>query len=80
MAAIQATEEEREHARLDEVLADVPFFTGMSEASWPDRGLRLHTSFDAGAVLFREGDAADTFYVIRHGTVAIELRAAAAGR
>ncbi|SQD94893.1 MULTISPECIES: cyclic nucleotide-binding domain-containing protein [unclassified Parafrankia] len=29
-------------------------------------------AFDAGAVILREGDPADTFYVIRQGTVVIE--------
>ncbi|MCK9930594.1 cyclic nucleotide-binding domain-containing protein [Frankia sp. Mgl5] len=30
-------------------------------------------TFDAGAVILREGDPADTLYVIRRGTVAIEM-------
>ena len=29
--------------------------------------------FDAGEYIFREGDAADVFYVVREGTVALEL-------
>jgi CRP-like cAMP-binding protein len=32
--------------------------------------------FAAGARLFRAGDAADQFYLVRHGTVALELYAA----
>jgi CRP/FNR family transcriptional regulator, cyclic AMP receptor protein len=32
--------------------------------------------FDAGELLFRTGDAADRFYLIDHGTVALDLVAA----
>ena len=66
--------------RLDEVLGDVPFFAGMSEEQLAlIAGCGSHTSFDAGTVLFREGDAADTFYVVRHGTVAIDLHSPTRG-
>jgi CRP-like cAMP-binding protein len=58
---------------LDELLADVPLFAGLSD----DRlallaGCAGNVHFDAGAQLFREGDEADTFYVVRHGDIAIE--------
>ena len=54
--------------RLDEVLADLPFFAGLD----PERlefvaGCASNVHFAAGDILFREGDAADTFYVVRHG-------------
>ena len=58
--------------QLDEILAQVPFFEGM-----PEDGLALiagcgrNVHFDAGETIFRQGDAADTFFVIRHGTVAV---------
>jgi len=57
---------------LDEVLAQVPFFEGM-----PDDEITLiagcgrNVRFDTGETIFRQGDAADTFYVVRHGTVAV---------
>ena len=35
-------------------------------------GCARNVRFDAGEPLFREGDAADTFYVVRHGSVALE--------
>jgi CRP-like cAMP-binding protein len=58
--------------RLDEVLADVPFLAGMSEddvALIAGCGRNVH--FDAGETIFRQGDAADVFYVVRHGSVAV---------
>jgi CRP-like cAMP-binding protein len=42
-------------------------------------GCASNVRFEAGDVLFREGDPADTFYVIRHGTVAIEAYGPARG-
>jgi CRP/FNR family transcriptional regulator, cyclic AMP receptor protein len=66
--------------RLDEVLRDVPFFAGMSEAQVAlIAGCGSNASFDAGEVLVREGDAADTFYVVRHGTVAIDVHSPTRG-
>ena len=64
--------------QLEEILADVPFLEGMS----PDRlallaGCASNVHFDAGEIVFREGDEANLFYVVRHGTVAVELHAPA---
>jgi CRP/FNR family cyclic AMP-dependent transcriptional regulator len=58
--------------QLDEILAGVPFFEGMGEdelALIAGCGRNVH--FDAGETIFRQGDAADTFFVVRHGTVAV---------
>jgi CRP/FNR family cyclic AMP-dependent transcriptional regulator len=65
---------------LAELLADVPFLDGLA----PDRldlltGCAGNVHFAAGAHLFRDGDEADTFYVIRHGSVAIETFVPARG-
>ena len=65
---------------LDELLADVPFLDGLGA----DRlallsGCAGNVHFDAGTYLFREGDEADTFYVVRHGSVAIETFVPARG-
>ncbi len=66
--------------RLDEVLADVPFFEGMhAERLALLAGCASNVGFDAGEVMFREGDEADTFFVVRHGIVAIELHAPGRG-
>jgi CRP/FNR family cyclic AMP-dependent transcriptional regulator len=66
--------------QLEEILADVPFLAGMS----PERlallaGCGSNVTFAAGETIFREGGPADTFFVIRHGTVAIELHLPARG-
>ena len=37
-------------------------------------------TFDAGQYILHDGDSADTFYLLRHGTVAIELAAPPRGR
>jgi CRP/FNR family transcriptional regulator, cyclic AMP receptor protein len=58
--------------QLDEILAQVPFFEGMAEdelALIAGCGRNVH--FAAGETIFRQGDAADTFFVVRHGTVAV---------
>ena len=58
--------------QLDEILALVPFFEGMAEdqiALIAGCGQNVH--FDEGETIFRQGDAADNFFVVRHGTVAV---------
>lgn len=62
--------------QLEEILSDVPFLEGMG----PERlallaGCASNVHFDAGQVVFREGDRADAFYIVRHGTVGVELHA-----
>jgi CRP-like cAMP-binding protein len=57
---------------LDEILAQVPFFEGMPEDEIAlIAGCGRNVRIDAGETIFRQGDAADTFYVVRHGTVAV---------
>jgi CRP-like cAMP-binding protein len=57
---------------LDEILAQVPFFEGLAEDEIAlIAGCGRNVRFDAGETIFRQGDAADTFYVVRHGTVAV---------
>jgi CRP-like cAMP-binding protein len=34
-------------------------------------GCARNVHFDAGETIFRQGDAADNFFVVRHGTVAV---------
>lgn len=59
---------------LEKILMQHPFLRGMER-----RHLRLlvecasDARFGAGKFLFREGEAADRFYFIRQGTVAIEI-------
>ena len=58
--------------QLDEILTGVPFFGGMGEeeiALIAGCGRNVH--FDAGETIFRQGDPADNFFVVRHGTVGV---------
>jgi CRP-like cAMP-binding protein len=62
------------------MLAEVPVLAGLSEAELELlAGCATNVRFEQGDVLFREGDQADTFYVVRHGTVALEAHVPARG-
>ena len=65
---------------IDTLIHDVPIFQGMSqEALELVAGCATNIRFSEGEVLFREGDDADVFYVIRHGRVALETFVPARG-
>lgn len=59
---------------LDSVLAEHPFFSDMSDHA---RGLIVGCAgnrvFHDGDFILRDGDEANEFYLIRHGTVALEI-------
>lgn len=58
---------------LDLVLADVPHLAGLGEEHLALlAGCARNVRFAAGEQLFREGEVADTFWVVRHGSVALE--------
>ncbi|MGA8248129.1 MAG: cyclic nucleotide-binding domain-containing protein [Nocardioides sp.] len=62
-------------ATIAERLTDHPFFAGLP----PDSidlvaGCAKNARFRAGEYLYREGQPADTFFVVRHGRVALEMR------
>jgi CRP-like cAMP-binding protein len=58
---------------LESLLATVPFFEGLTAREVETiAGCARNVRFAAGTTLFREGDAADTFYLVRHGMVAVE--------
>jgi len=65
---------------IEDLVAELPIFTGLDA---PHReliaGCGANRVFEAGEHLAREGDPADTFYVIRHGRVALEVAAPAKG-
>ena len=65
---------------IESLIAAVPLFQGLSD---PDletiAGCAGNVHFEAGERLFREGDPADTFYLVRHGSVAIETFVPARG-
>ena len=59
---------------LERSLGEHPFFAGFDKP-FVDlvTGCARNHRFDAGQYLFHEGDAADEFYLIRHGRVALEI-------
>ena len=59
---------------LDELIAHAPVFAGLgSEDLTLIAGCAQNVGFDDGQLLFREGEPADTFYVVRRGRVSLEL-------
>ena len=65
---------------IEALLAEVPVFAGLGARELETvAGCGRNIRFDAGRQLFREGDAADTFYVVRHGSVAVETYVPARG-
>ena len=58
--------------QLDELLGRLPFFAGMSKDELElIAGCGRNVAFEEGETILRQGDPADTFYVIRHGSVAV---------
>jgi CRP-like cAMP-binding protein len=58
---------------LDALVAESPIFKGLDQASLElIAGCGQNTVFEAGDYLFREGDQADTFYMVRHGRVMVQ--------
>jgi CRP-like cAMP-binding protein len=58
--------------QLDAVLSQIPFFAGMSDDALAlIAGCGRNVHFDEGETILRQGDPLDTFYVIRHGSVAV---------
>jgi CRP/FNR family transcriptional regulator, cyclic AMP receptor protein len=57
-----------------DLLAVEPFFADL-DADYLDlvAGCGTNVRFDAGTMIFREGEPADTFYVLRQGKVALEI-------
>ena len=59
---------------LERILGEHPFFDGFDKPFLDlVTGCARNHKFDAGQYLFHEGDAADEFYLIRHGRVALEI-------
>jgi CRP-like cAMP-binding protein len=59
---------------LEAVLAEHPFFRDLPPADIAFiAGCAKNVRFDEGQYLFREGQPADQFYLIRHGRVALEI-------
>ncbi|MCS6816463.1 MAG: cyclic nucleotide-binding domain-containing protein [Blastocatellia bacterium] len=59
---------------LERLLAEHPFFAGLDARHIQlIVGCATNVRFDAGQMIFREGEEANEFYVIRHGKVALEI-------
>lgn len=65
---------------IEEVLAEHPFFRDL-EPQWVAlvAGCGRIVHFRPGEDVFREGEPADRFYVLRHGSVAVQLYGPATG-
>jgi CRP/FNR family transcriptional regulator, cyclic AMP receptor protein len=58
---------------IEALLQDVPFFEGLErDALELIAGCGSNARFRPEEPLFRDGEEANTFYVVRHGTVALE--------
>jgi len=59
---------------IEQLLHDVPFFSGLEpEQVALVAGCATNVHFDEDEILFREGEQADVFYLVRHGTVSVEV-------
>lgn len=65
---------------LERIIKEHPFFSGLGEDFCSlVCGCAKNVRFEAGQYLFREGEPADQFYLIRHGRIALELTAPGRG-
>jgi CRP-like cAMP-binding protein len=65
---------------LAEIMKDAPFFAGLrTETLELVAGCGSNVQFEPGALIFREGEQADIFYLLRHGSVSIEAYASTSG-
>lgn len=59
---------------LDALIVESPVFRGLDQDQLElIAGCAQNVVFPAGERLFREGDPADTFFLVRHGLVAIDV-------
>jgi len=65
---------------LDEVVAEAPIFAGLHQDDLATiAGCSTTAGFEEGEHIFREGQPADVFYLLRRGTVALETFAPTRG-
>lgn len=63
--------------KLEEIIAGDPFFAGLDAAFCKTiAGCGKQMRFEKGQYIYRQGDAADHFYIVRHGHVALEVSSA----
>lgn len=64
----------------EKILREHPFFAELEPAHLDTIvGCAANVTIPSGEFLLREGQSADRFYLLRHGTVAVEIAAAARG-
>jgi CRP/FNR family cyclic AMP-dependent transcriptional regulator len=65
---------------IDQIIGELPTFAGLDPVYLElISGCGANRVFGAGEYLAHEGDPADTFFVVRHGRVALEISAPARG-
>jgi CRP/FNR family cyclic AMP-dependent transcriptional regulator len=65
---------------IDEIVAESPVFDGLAKDQLElIAGCAHNVGFKAGERMFREGDPADTFYLVRKGRVSLSTHAPARG-
>jgi CRP-like cAMP-binding protein len=65
---------------LERIIKEHPFFAGLDEEFCAlVCGCAKNVRFEAGQYLFHEGEAADEFYLLRRGRVALQLTAPGRG-
>src|SRR5271165_1560213 len=65
---------------IEDLLESHPFFAGLSlYALELIAGCASNVHFDEGSRIFDQGEPASSFYVIRHGRVALEVQSPARG-
>jgi CRP/FNR family cyclic AMP-dependent transcriptional regulator len=65
---------------LDQLIAQAPTFAGLGSSQLElIAGCGVNKHVEAGSYLLREGDAADRFFLIRQGSVALEVHAPGRG-
>jgi CRP-like cAMP-binding protein len=65
---------------IEEIVGEQPLFANLEEgARRLVGGCASNAHFLAGEYLLREGQAADRFYILRHGRVALEVKAPGKG-
>lgn len=59
---------------LDRIISEHPFFSGLlPEYTHLVVGCASNVRFDAGSYIFKEGEEANQFFIIRQGRVALEI-------
>lgn len=65
---------------IERIVMEHPFFAGMEERFCTlVCGCAKNVRFEAGQYLYREGESADQFFLLRHGHVALQVTAPARG-